>query len=217
MMFRYLRIIIANVGILVISLAMYSQNVQRETAVYKDSADHTTNDLTLGGYVGIDSIGDINKIVIYTFKMEFQTHFVGNCVHDNFYNLLRGEKVDLSGFPHRVFTERNEIKLLADEILDFPYEGECLYENPELSGVYGLLIRKEKMYINKTTERAVIGLIMIFFNNRAPILLWQYLNNISYKGKEFTTNLYDTQDSTSFYRKSFIEIEDSKPRTTIMY
>lgn len=80
-----------------------------------------------------------------------------------------------------------------------------------------MLIRKEKMYINKTTERAVIGLIMIFFNNRAPILLWQYLNNISYKGKEFTTNLYDTQDSTSFYRKSFIEIEDSKPRTTIMY
>ena len=209
-MFRYFKILIIQIGILAPAISMHSQDI-------KSSQNDRIGNMTLGEYLGIDNIDDVTKIIIYAFRQEFQSPFTGNREHDNFYNLLRGEKFDLSEFPHRVFTESSEIKLLTDEILAFPYDGDCIYENPELPGHYGLLIKKEYLYINKTIKRTIIGLIMIFVKDRVPILLWQYFDHLSYKGKEFINNHYSVQDTASVYNRMFLEIENSKPRSMIIF
>lgn len=182
-----------------------------------DGMRSTNENNTLGSDLGISSGDCISRVVIYAFQGDFQTPFIGNKEQDNFYNLLRGEKVDLSRFPHKILTEQTEIKILAGDLLCTPCIGKSENRNPDLPGRFRLFVHKDLLQVAKSTPE-IVGLIIIHINDRNPILIWHNTaNQLVCDGKIYKSNMFDQDTKTSYYMLLFEEIKESKPFIQIFY
>lgn len=155
-----------------------------------DSNSYTYPNITLDSLLNINTGSNgLNRIVIYSFRDYFNNPNWGATLDSDYYELMKGKKLNINNVPHIEITDSAFLKSFIISLNSLKYLGDN-YSNypiiPYSIKSFGLKPGLQLLPWNKFNDWSIKSMLLIYSIKKSePDILINYENKIIYKGIGF--------------------------------